>query len=286
MEAITVDRDFVAKRIPPRKKDSHKGMNGTACIVGGGRIYHGAPFLAAMGAMRTGLDLVYLAVPAGIAPSVRSLSPDLIVYPMPDSKLTRGNANRLTGWLPELGCIGVGPGLGPQNPDELRHALTKLATRSKGLVVDADALRPPILPADYARKMVVTPHSGEFERLFGVKLEAGTGPRAEAIRKAAGENGVVALVKGAVDIISDGERVALNDTHSPAMTVGGTGDVLTGVTTALVAKGLEPFDAACCAAFINGTAGTIAAQELGLHITASDVVGRIAAAMKPFDRLE
>jgi ADP-dependent NAD(P)H-hydrate dehydratase len=281
-----IDKKFVAEKIPARRKDSHKGMNGTVCVVGGGRIYHGAPFLASMGAMRTGVDLVYTAVPAGIAPSVRSLSPDLIVYPMPDSKLTRGNANRLAGWLPSVGCLAVGPGLGPQNPDELRYALTRLASRTEAMVVDADALRPSILPADYSSRMVVTPHSGEFERLFGVKLELETELRAAAVKKAAAESKVVVLVKGPIDIVSDGERVALNDVHSPAMTVGGTGDVLTGVTAGLVAKGLEPFDAAACAVYINGVAGEQAASELGLHITASDVLRCVPAAMKPFDRVE
>jgi NAD(P)H-hydrate epimerase len=286
MAPFTIGKEFVAEKIPPRRKDSHKGMNGTACVVGGGRIYHGAPFLAAMGALRTGIDLVYAAVPASIAPSVRALSPDLIVYPMPDSKLTRGNANRLVGWLPEMGCVAVGPGLGAQNPAELAYALTKLASRSKTLVVDADALRPCILPVAANTKMVVTPHSGEFERLFGVKLELETEQRAAAVLKAASENKLVALVKGPVDIVSDGVRVALNGVHSPAMTVGGTGDVLTGVTAGLVAKGLDPFDAACCAAFINGVAGVEAALELGLHIAASDVLRHIPSAMKPFDRLE
>ena len=139
---------------------------------------------------------------------------------------------------------------------------------------------------DYTTKMVVTPHSGEFERLFGVKLELETDKRAAAVSKAASEHGVVALVKGPVDIVSDGERVALNDTHSPAMTVGGTGDVLTGVTAGLLAKGLEPFDAACCAVFINGSAGVLAAAEQGLHIAASDVLRHLPASMKPYDRLE
>jgi len=286
MASLTISKEFVAEKIPPRRRDSHKGINGTACVVGGGRIYHGAPFLASMGALRTGIDLVYAAVPAGIAPSVRALSPDLIVYPMPDSKLTRGNANRLVGWLPELGCIAVGPGLGPQNPAELAYALTRLATKSKTLVVDADALRPSILPVAADVKMVVTPHAGEFERLFGVKLELETSPRAAAVMKAAAENKVVALVKGPMDIISDGERVALNGVHSPAMTVGGTGDVLTGVTAGLISKGLDPFDAACCAAFINGLAGVEAALELGLHIAASDVLRHIPSVMKAFDRLE
>ena len=206
---------------------------------------------------------------------------------MPDSKLTRGNANKLVGWLPaELDCIGVGPGLGPQNPDELAYALTRFSAKAKGLVVDADALRPPILSVVAKQKMVVTPHSGEFERLFGEKLTSAIDERAAAIKKAAKEKNVIVLVKGAVDVVSDGESVALNTTHSPAMTVGGTGDVLTGITTGLMAKGLPGFEAACCALFINGSAGEEAAREHGLHITASDVVGKIAGVMKPFDRLE
>ena len=95
-----IDEDYVKSRIPPRKRDSHKGMNGVVCVVGGGRIYHGAPFLCAMGAARTGVDLVYVAVPAQVAVPIRSLSPDLIVFPLPDSKLTRGNAVKLYGLAP------------------------------------------------------------------------------------------------------------------------------------------------------------------------------------------
>jgi ADP-dependent NAD(P)H-hydrate dehydratase len=286
MTQFTIDKKFVASKLPARRRDSHKGMNGSACVVGGGRIYHGAPYLAAMGALRTGLDLVYIAVPATIATSVRALSPDIIVYPMPDSKLTRGNANRLTGWLPEVDAIAVGPGLGPQNPEELPHALTKLSSRCKVLVADADALRSSILGLASRSKMIVTPHAHEFERLFGQKLELETDSRVAIVKKAALDSGLVVLVKGPVDVVSDGESVGLNETHSPAMTVGGTGDVLTGVTTGLAAKGLEPFDAACCAAFINGSAGAEAASELGLHITASDVLRHLPAVMKPFDRLE
>jgi ADP-dependent NAD(P)H-hydrate dehydratase len=285
---LEIDEGFVKARIPARKKDSHKGMNGVVCIVGGSRTYHGAPLLCAMGAARTGVDLVYLAVPAVIATAVRSLSPDLIVIPLPDSKLTRGNASRLASWLPEVGCIGIGPGLGPQNPNELNNALMTLSAKSPALVVDADALRSSILeaPASLRAKMVVTPHAAEFERLFGRKLPDSTEERVAAVRKAAGEHGVVVLLKGPTDVVSDGEKVGLNDTHSPAMTVGGTGDVLTGVTSGLLAKGLDRFDAACCAAYINGLAGAEAAKELGLHILASDVVGCVPKAMRRFDRVE
>jgi ADP-dependent NAD(P)H-hydrate dehydratase len=285
---VEIDEDFVKSRMPPRRRDSRKGLNGVTCIVGGSRTYHGAPFLCAMGAARTGVDLVYLAVPSMVATPIRSLSPDLIVFPLPDSKLTRGNASRLAGWLPALGSLGVGPGLGPQNPNELKNALGMLSAKCQTLVADADALRPVILeaPGEQRGKMIVTPHAGEFERLFGEKVPDGLDARVALVRKAAGDHGVVVLLKGPTDVISDGEKVGLNSTHSPAMTVGGTGDVLTGVTAGLAAKGMGRFDAACCAAYINGLAGAEAADELGLHILASDVVGCIPKAMKRFDRIE
>ncbi|HUK74366.1 MAG TPA: NAD(P)H-hydrate dehydratase [Nitrososphaerales archaeon] len=283
-----IDEEFVKSAVPPRKRDSHKGMNGVVCVVGGSRTYHGAPFLCAMGAARTGVDLVYLAVPSMVATPVRSLSPDLIVFPLPDSKLTRGNANRLASWIPELDSIGIGPGLGPQNPNELKGALAALAGRCRTLVVDADALRPPILelPEGERAKMIVTPHAREFERLFGLKLPDALDERVPLVKEAAGDHGVVVLLKGPTDVVSDGARVGLNVTHSPAMTVGGTGDVLTGVTSGLAAKGLGRLEAACCAAYVNGLAGAEAARELGLHIVASDVVACIPKAMKRFDRLE
>ncbi|HVC26829.1 MAG TPA: NAD(P)H-hydrate dehydratase [Nitrososphaerales archaeon] len=288
ISTFEIDEDYVKSKMPARRRDSHKGMNGVVCVVGGSRTYHGAPFLCAMGAARTGVDLVYLAVPSMVATPIRSLSPDLIVFPLPDSKLTRGNATRLASWLPDLDCIGIGPGLGPQNPNELKNALATLSAKCRTLVVDADALRPQILEAAEGQraKMVVTPHGREFERLFGEKVPDAIDERVAVVKKAAGEHGVVVLVKGPVDVVSDGEKVGLNSTHSPAMTVGGTGDVLTGVTTGLAAKGLGRFEAACCAVYINGLAGGEAAKELGLHILASDVVGCIPNAMKRFDRLE
>jgi len=286
--AFEIDEDFVKRRIPPRKRSSHKGMNGVVCIVGGSRTYHGAPFLCAMGAARSGVDLVYLAVPSTVATPIRSLSPDLVVFPLPDSKLTRGNASRLASWLPEVGCIGIGPGLGPQNPGELKNALTTLSKKCSTLVADADALRPAILevPRAEREKMVVTPHAKEFERLFGGKVPDPLEERVSLVKKASAEHGVVVLLKGPTDVISDGEKVGLNNTHSPAMTVGGTGDVLTGITSGLAAKGLGRLDAACCAAYLNGLAGMEAARELGLHIVASDVVGSIPMAMKRFDKIE
>lgn len=286
MQRTTIDASFVSKVIPARRKDSHKRMNGTVCVVGGSRLYHGAPFLCAQGAMRSGVDLVFIAVPAAIAPSIRALSPDFIVVPLPDGRLTRGNVSKILAWVKGVDAFAVGPGLGPQKADELAHALNELKGEGRGLVVDADALRPASLDALRNTKSVVTPHLGEFERLFGVPLPEDLEGRTRAVSTQAGKAGLVVLLKGPTDIISDGDRIALNSVHSPAMTVGGTGDVLTGVTAGLLAKRVLPFEAACAAAFINGSAGASAANELGMHITASDVANGIANAMKRFDRLE
>jgi ADP-dependent NAD(P)H-hydrate dehydratase len=286
MTPITIDAENVAKVIPPRRKDSHKRMNGTVCVVGGSRLYHGAPFLCATGAMRSGVDLVFIAVPASIATAVRSLSPDFIVVPLPDSKLTRGNVSKLMSWVPDVDTFAVGPGLGPQKPESIAQALNRMKGDGRSLVVDADALRPQALPSIRKTNAIVTPHAREFERLFGVKLPADTEGRVEVVSARAKEAGVTVLLKGPTDVVSDGQRVALNETHSPAMTVGGTGDVLTGVTAGLLAKKVPPFEAACAAAYINGAAGLEAVKEFGMHITASDVANNIANVMKRFDVLE
>jgi len=261
-------------------------MNGTVCVIGGSRLYHGAPFLCATGAMRTGVDLVFLAVPAVIATAIRALSPDFIVVPLPDAKLTRGNVTKLMAWVEHVDAYAVGPGLGPQNPDELANCANRLKGIGKGMVLDADALRPSVLESVKNTPTVVTPHAKEFERLFGVELPQDLETREGVVLDKAKEFGITVLVKGSTDIVSDGQRIGLNVTHSPAMTVGGTGDVLTGVTAALVAKGVSPFEAACAAAYVNGYAGVEAARELGLHITASDVADKLANVLKRFDRLE
>lgn len=286
MERILVDANMVSGIVPARKRSSHKRMNGTVCVVGGSRIYHGAPFLCAQGAMRSGVDLVFIAVPAMIASSVRALSPDFIVVPLPDAKLTRGNVSKLLAWVERVNAYAIGPGLGPQNPEHLVHAINALKGNDTGLVVDADALRPQILPSLKNTRAVVTPHAREFERLFGEPLPEDLEGRIGSVSSAANRSRVTVLLKGPTDIVSDGDRVALNETHSPAMTVGGTGDVLTGVTAGLLAKGVSPFDAACASVFLNGWAGAEAARDLGLHITASDVANRIANVMKKFDRIE
>ncbi|MFN3622016.1 MAG: NAD(P)H-hydrate dehydratase, partial [Nitrososphaerales archaeon] len=126
---------------------------------------------------------------------------------------------------------------------------------------------------------------GEFKRLFNKDLEQELEKRALTLKEAASQSKTTILLKGAVDVISDGSKVAFNKTGTPAMTVGGTGDVLAGVVAAFLALGAEPFTAAAAGAYINGLAGELAVQELGLHISAVDVAGKIPYVLKRFDRV-
>jgi len=276
----------IRRALNPRRRDSHKGDNGVVLVVGGSWLYHGAPVLSAMAALRTGADLAFVAVPRQIVASVRAQSPNIIAYPMPDAKLTLGSAQKLLSWLPSVDSAVVGPGMGRQNTSGMIHLVTELSKRDVKLVLDADALVRDVVSAVAARDVVITPHAGEFQRLFNSMIETDSlRKRAQEVARMAAEAKVVILLKGQADIVSDGKRTVFNRTGSPAMTVGGTGDVLSGVVAALMAQGATPFDAAVAGARVNGLSGELAAGELGMHIVATDVIDHLPLILKNFDRL-
>jgi NAD(P)H-hydrate epimerase len=278
-----VDEDFVRESIRPRRADSHKGENGVVLVIGGSWMYHGAPFLAAMAAMRCGVDLAYIAVPEKIAAPIRSLSPAAIVIPLTDMKLTRGAARRALKVLPKVDSIVIGPGLETGSEPGIELVAGKAAAAGKGLVLDAGALYPGILKYVGGGRVVLTPHAGEFKRVFGVEVPSRFDDRVKVVMEQAEKSRVTVLLKGRVDVISNGVEVAVNETGTPAMTTGGTGDILSGMVAAFLAWGVEPFRAAASAAWVNGRAGELAAERLGLHIIAADLLDEIPRAMKPFD---
>ncbi len=274
----------VRRFVPARREDSRKGDNGKVLVVGGSGVYHGAPVLASLAALRCGTDLVYAAVPGAVAQAARCASPDLIVIPMADQKLTRGSARKLAGRVrPDLDSAALGMGLAVQDRGALAGLARGLASAGARLVLDASALVPEALGAVRDAGCVVTPHDGEFRRLFGQEAPARLGPRAEAAARAARGHGVTVLLKGPADVISDGERTFAHAGGAPAMTVGGTGDVLAGLAAGMLAKNADPLEAASAAAYFCGAAGRSAQDRLGLHVAASDLCGEIPAAMKEFD---
>lgn len=283
--SLEIDEEFVKECIKPRRASSHKGENGVVMVVGGGWMYHGAPFLAAMAALRCGVDLAYIAAPEKVVPSIRALSPTIIAIPLTDVKLTKGAVRRALKMLSKVDAVVIGPGLESGSEPGIELLVEEAMALEKGIVLDATALYPGILKHVSGGKVVLTPHAGEFKRLFGVEVPRELEERVKLVMESAKRIKVTILLKGRVDIISDGVEAAINRTGSPAMTTGGTGDVLSGIVAAFLAWGLDPFKAAASAAWINGKAGELAASRMGLHIIATDLIDEIPEVMKKFDRI-
>ena len=277
---------LVKKFIPARKSKSRKGENGIVLVVGGSYIYHGAPILSSIAALRSGTDLVYTSVPKINVASTRSVSPNLIVIPLVDQKLTRGAVNKLLGALPrKLDSATIGMGLAIQEKNSLLHLVKSLLDRDVRLSLDASALIPDVLPLLANKNVVVTPHAGEFKRLFGQSPSNSKNERIKLVEEKAKEFGITVLLKGSTDVISNGSTTYLYEKKIPAMTVGGTGDVLSGLVAGILSKNRKPLESASAAAFINGLAGKIVQKKFGLHMTSMDLLTEIPTVMKPFDKI-
>ena len=276
----------IRKFIPSRKFSSRKGDNGVVLVVGGSYLYHGAPILSSMAALRCGTDLVYTAVPKTNVTSTRSFSPNLIVIPLADQKLTRGTVTKLLGMLPRnLDAATIGMGLAIQEKNALINLVKSLLDKDVRLSLDASALFPDVLQFLCDKNVVVTPHAGEFQRLFGVSPPISKNERTKMVEKYALDHGITVLLKGPTDIISDGKTTFLYEKKTPAMTVGGTGDVLSGLVAGMLSKNRNTVESASAAAFINGLAGKRAQKDLGLHMTSMDLIDQLPYVMKPFDRI-
>ncbi len=286
MTAKPLTTSIVKKFIPARKSKSRKGDNGVVLIVGGSYIYHGAPILSSVAALRSGTDLVYTCVPKINVSATRSVSPNLIVIPLVDQKLTRGAVNKLIGALPHnLDSATIGMGLAIQEKNALLHLVKSLLDRDVRLSLDASALIPEVLPLLKDKNVVVTPHAGEFKRLFGESPPNSKKERIKSVEKFAKKFGITVLLKGATDVISNGKTTFLYEKKIPAMTVGGTGDVLSGLVAGLLSKNRNTLESASAATFINGLVGKIVQKKLGLHMTSMDLLDEIPLAMKPFDKI-
>lgn len=285
----TIDASSALKLIPESNKDARKGDNGKILVVGGSYLYHGAPIMTSLAAQRCRADLVYTAVPKSNVDVTRSWSPDLIVIPMADPKLTRGSVTKLLGMLPVgLDSAAIGMGMAVHERGALTNLVKSLTDMGVRLSLDASALIPEVLSTLSNTNSIVTPHAGEFERLFDMappplsEMER----RISMVKECAGAHGVTVLLKGRTDIISDGDITYLCKAGMPGMTTGGTGDVLSGVVASLLALCDRPVDAAAAAAQINGAAGELLAAEIGVHILASELTGAIPTVMRTFEKLQ
>jgi NAD(P)H-hydrate epimerase len=259
-----------------RATESHKGDHGELLVIGGGP-YTGAPALAGQAALRAGADLVHVACPQSVAPQVQGYSENLIVHPLAGEEVTPSVVDDLLTRAAAVDAVVCGPGLG--DSEATREAVQAFLDAYDGrVVVDADALS--VVPeVDTDATLVCTPHQGELVGMGGPSTDDRE-QLADLVGDFAADLGHTLLVKGAHDIISDGETTRISRTGNPGMTVGGTGDVLAGVVGALLATE-KPHPAAAIGAYVTGRAGDLAADSVGGGLLATDLLDRLPEAMTP-----
>jgi NAD(P)H-hydrate epimerase len=248
-------------RYPVPEPDSHKGRNGRLLVISGGP-YFGAPVLASMSALRTGADLVHVCVPESVFDIVASSCPVAIGTRLPGDHLTSQSVDRLLEMSSRYDAVLIGPGLGDAQ-DTLDAVRAFVERCDRPMVIDADGLK--AVRGMRLHDAVLTPHHGEF-----ASLDDGSG-----IGSMSEKMDATILLKGREDMICHGKRCRINRTGNAGMTGGGTGDVLAGCTAALLSKGMAPFDAACLAAYICGSAGDRAFADKSYGLTAMDVLEEI-----------
>ena len=258
-------RDVLAQ-IPKRKLDSHKGDYGRILLLCGSRGYTGAPELAAKGALRTGAGLVYLCVPDSIYQIVACKLTEPIVYPVPDNDGTYCSAaiKKIAELLPRMDAVLVGPGIGKSEGS--RNVVEFVLNNFEGpIVLDADGINAIKTNIDILRSRkfptVLTPHMGEFENIGGDVHKN----KAKAATELALDLNSIVVLKGRRTIITDGKACFEINTGNPGMAVGGSGDVLAGIITSLIAQHMSPLTAAACGAWLNGAAGDACAAEMGQY---------------------
>jgi len=265
-----------------RNRWSHKGQFGYVLIIAGSELYTGSPIFNSLAALRSGADLVTVITPYRTANVASAFLPDIISYPL-NKNLSREHIPVIIRLSKKFNSLIIGGGL---NRDEetfgvIRELIKKI---DLPMVIDAEAIRAlnqhqQILKNKTA---VMTPHKEEFRILTGETVADDIADRKIKVKKWAQKLHTVILLKGHADVISDGKKTVINKTGSPYMTKGGFGDTLAGVCGALLARNINPFQAAVAAAFINGKAGELAAQKYGEGVLASDIFEFIPQVIKKF----
>lgn len=286
---IEVTKDILKNIYKERPMDTKKYDYGLLLVIGGSQFYSGSPALSALAAFRSGVDMVRIIAPKRAADIIASFTPDLAAYPLEGDYLTKKHLATLismTEGAKEVArgktAVVIGGGMG--RTEEIREAILEyLSQVSVPVVIDADAIyavskKPEMISG---RPFLITPHTYEFFVLTGKEIyQLPQEEKIKMVQEEAARLQTTILLKGPVDIISNGQEVALNRTGSPFITVGGMGDTLAGICGAIMARGVSPFEAGQAAAFINGLAGELAGKKLGESMMATDLIEAIPKVIK------
>jgi len=267
-------------KLKPRAVDAHKGDFGKVLIIAGSVGMSGAAALAGRAALRAGAGLVRVATAKSALPIVASIEPSYTTIPLAEDSAGQISSNAINTILTEMNendAVAFGPGVGISL--KLRSVVqTLIEQKQLRLVIDGDGLNNLSKLKDWPSKLkaevVLTPHPGEMKRLWsGLFRDQMPSERQQQAAQLAKQTGTVVVLKGARTVVTDSQKVYINKTGNPGMATAGSGDVLTGVITALIGQGFSIFDAAVLGVYIHGLAGDIAAEKIGqVSLMATDII--------------
>ncbi len=263
---------------PRRGAESTKFSSGDVLVIGGSRGLTGAPCMAASAAIRSGAGYATVGCPGSLEPILEVKLTEVMTVGLDEvgGGLGAAAAARILERSRRSACVVIGPGIG--RAEHSARLVRELVPRIESpLLIDADGLN--ALGTDLAmltrrtHSTILTPHAGELARLLGCSSEEVSAHRLARARRAAAESGAVVVLKGDDTIVVSGESVAVNALDSPGLATAGTGDVLSGTVGALIARGMEPFEAACAAVLAHARAGRFAGETHGNEsVIATDVI--------------
>ncbi len=270
-----LEYDDIIRLIPKRTLNSHKGNYGRALLIAGSEDFFGASVMSARAALRAGAGLLKVVVPSEISPALFTV-PEAMVNPMPAGGWGSVDMLKLDSLIDWADCIAVGPGMG--RDEGVKSVVNHVLQSGKPSVLDADALNAISAEASLCDHLhpniVLTPHAGEMSRLCRCSTSDVTQDPVGFASMFTKRWNTNLLLKGATSVICSARGdIAYNLTGNPGLAKGGSGDVLTGIILAMIAQGLQPFEAACAGAFLLGKAADKAAEAISLRaITPGDVV--------------
>lgn len=281
---IKAAKNILKNIYKPRPADAKKYDFGLLLVIGGSEFYSGSPALSAMAAFKSGVDMVRIIAPKRAADIIASFSPNLAAYPLDGNWLTKKHLATLIEMTKSAKAVTrgntavvIGGGMG-RSEETQETILEYLSQVSVPVVIDADAIhavgkKPEIISG---KTFLITPHTYEFFVLTKKEIyKLSDEEKAKQVQAEAARLQTTILLKGKVDIISNGKELVVEKAGTPYMTVGGTGDTLAGICGALMARGIAPFIAAQAGVFINGKAGEIATKKLKEGLTATDLIEAI-----------
>lgn len=280
-----VKKSVLKKIYKKRNLWSHKFQFGHLLVIGGSKHYSGSPAFNALAALRSGVDLVTVLAPERAANIIASFAPDLIAYPLKGDYLCKEHLEELIKFTHNKNAVVIGGGLTREK--EVLETVVKYLERIEiPAVIDADAIHAVATKKEILKNknFVLTPHVHELLVLSGVQVGNDLDQRIKVVKETAEKLKTTILLKGHIDVISNGKEVALNRTGSPALTKGGLGDTLAGILGAYLARGNDVFTSACAAAYLNGKAGELVAKKYSESLTASNLIEEIPNVVKQIIR--